>query len=221
MKLISIALSPYAARVRIAIHAKGLPVEIVSPPADWRTSAEFRKLNPLVRIPVLLLDDGTALAESGVIVEYLEDAYPEVPLRPRSPKEAARVRFVTQVTEQYVMTSMMPLFGLLDTKTPDEAAIKAQLAKLDGAMKQLNGLLQPGAYAVGDRLTTADVWLTPVRYVLDGLMNFSGRKDILDERYPALLAYGEVARRDPHAGRVLSEMDQAYKEFMASRAAKG
>ena len=219
MKLFSIALSPYAARVRIAVYAKGLPVEIISPPSDWRTSPEFRKLNPLVRIPVLLLDDGASLAESGVIVEYLEDAHPEASLRPRTAKELAQVRFVTQVAEQYVMGSMMPLFGLFDTKTPDEAAIKAQLAKLDGALKQLNGLLRPGTYAVGDRLTTADAWLTPVRYVLDGLMNFSGRKEILDERYPAVLAYGDVARRDPYAGRVLKEMDQAYQDFMASRAA--
>jgi glutathione S-transferase len=220
MKLFSLALSPFAARVRIAIYAKGLPVEIVAPPADWRTSGEFRKLNPLVRIPVLLLDDGTPLAESGVIVEYLEDAHPEVPLRPRTAKELARVRFVTQVAEQYVLSSMMPLFGLFDTKTPDEPAITAQLAKLDGALKQLEGLLRPDTYAVGDRLTTADVWLGSLRYVLDGLMSFSGRKELLNERFPALLAYADVSRRDPHIGRVWKEMDQGYKDFMASRAAK-
>jgi len=220
MKLFSLALSPYAARVRIAIHAKGLPVEIVSPPADWRTSAEFRKLNPLVRIPVLVLDDGTPLAESGVIVEYLEDAHPEVSLRPRTAKALARTRFITQVAEQYVMGAIMPLFGLFDAKTPDEPAIKAQLAKLDGTLKQLDGLLRPGAYAMGDRLTTADTWLTPLRYMLEGLVSFSGRKEILDERYPAILAYADVVRRDPHAGRVWNEMDEGYKQFMASRTAK-
>lgn len=221
MKLFSLALSPYAARVRIAIYAKGLPVEIVTPPPDWRTSMDFRKLNPLVRIPVLVLDDGTPLAESGVIVEYLEDAHPEVSLRPRTAKDLAQVRFVTQVAEQYVMGSIMPLFGLFDTKARDEVAIKAQLAKLDSAMKQLNGVLRPGAaYAVGERLTTADTWLAPLRYVLDGLMSFSGRNELLDDRYPAILAYGEAIRRDPHVSRVLKEMDKGYQEFMASRAAK-
>ena len=220
MKVFSLALSPYATRVRIAVYAKGLPVEIVAPPTDWRTSAEFRKLNPLVRIPVLILDDGTPLAESGVIVEYLEDAYPEAPLRPRTPKEAARVRFVTQVAEQYVMSAIMPLFGLFDAKTPDEPAIKAQLTKLDGTLKQLNGLLQPGAYAVGDRLTTADTWLTPLRYMLEGLVSFSGRKEILDGRYPAILGYRDVILRDPHAGRAWQEMDEAYHVFIASRAGK-
>lgn len=116
MKLFSLALSPFSARVRVAIHAKRLPVEIVTPPSDWRTSAEYRKLSPLVRVPVLVLDDGMALPESGVIVEYLEDAYPETSLRPRSAKDLARARFITQVAEQYVMTSIMPLFGLYDGK---------------------------------------------------------------------------------------------------------
>ena len=220
MKLYSLALSPFAARVRVAIHAKDLPVEIVTPPSDWRTSAEYRKLNPLVRVPVLVLDDGTAVAESGVIVEYLEDAYPESSLRPRSPKDLARVRFITQVAEQYVMTSTMPLFGLFDTKARDEAAIASQIAKLDGALKHLNEVLTPGAYAVGDRLTTADAWLAPLRFTLEGLMNFSGRTELLD-RHEAVNSYTEVVRRDPHLDHVWREMDDGLKAFMASRAAAG
>jgi len=177
-------------------------------------------LNPLVRIPVLMLDDGTALAESGVIVEYLEDAYPETSLRPRSPKDLARVRFITQVAEQYVMPSIMPLFGLFDAKVRDEAAVTAAIAKLDSALKQLNDLLPPGSYAAGDQLTTADAWLMPVRYSLEGLMNFSGRTELLD-RHDAVRRYADVARRDPHLGHVWREMDDGLKVFMASRAASG
>jgi maleylpyruvate isomerase len=220
MKLFSLALSPYAARVRAAIHAKGLPVEIMAPPADWRTSPDFRKLNPLVRIPVLVLDDGNALFESGVIVEYLEDAFPERPLRPRDPKDLARVRMITQIGEQYVMPSIMPLFGLFDTKTRDEAAIAAQIGKLDTALQQFNDLLRPGTYAVGDRLTTADVWVAPLRYTLEGLMNFSGRTELLD-RYRAVKSYVDVAQQDPHLGHIWREMDEGLKVFMASRSAGG
>jgi glutathione S-transferase len=218
MKLFSLPLSPYAARARAAIYAKSLAVEIIPPPSQWRTSPEYRKLNPLVRIPVLVLDDGTGIPESGIIVEYLEDAYPEISLRPRSPKDIARVRLITQVGEHYVSTAIMPLFGLFDTQNRDEAAITAQLAKLDGALKQLNDLLQPGAYALGSRLTTADVWLAPLRYTLEGLMSFSGRMELLD-RYDAVRSYADVTRRDPHLGRVWREMEDGLKAFMASRAA--
>ncbi len=218
MKLISLALSPFAARVRAAVYAKDLPVEIVAAPADWRTSLEFRKLNPLARIPVLVLDDGSSLFESGVIVEFLEDAFPESrPLRPRAPIDRARVRLVTQLAELYVIPAMMPLFGLFDTKTRDEAAISTQIAKLDTALKHLSDRLRPGTYAVGDSLTTADVWLAPLRYTLQGLMSFSGKTELL-AAHPALEAYSEVAQRDPHLGRIWREMDEGLKAFMASRA---
>ena len=118
------------------------------------------------------------------------------------------------------MTSIMPLFGLFDTKAPDEAAITAQLAKLDGALKHLNEVLTRGTYAVGDRLTTADAWLAPLRFTLEGLMNFSGRTELLD-RHEAVNAYTEVVRRDPHLNHVWREMDDGLKAFMASRAAAG
>src|SRR5258708_35672755 len=217
MKLYSLALSPYAARVRGAIYAKDLAVDIVAPPDDWRTSPEYRKLNPLVRIPVLVLDDGTGIPESAVIVEYLEDAYREPTLRPRTPEALARVRLITQVAEFYVMQAMMPLFFLFDSKTRDDVAIDSQLGKLDQGLAHLNFMLHSGSYALGDRLTTADVWLAPVRFALDGLMGFSGRTGLLD-RHHAVASYADVAQRDPALGRVWREMADGLKAFMASRA---
>ena len=217
MKLYSILASPFAARVRAAIYAKNLDVQIISPPPDWRTSAEYRKLNPLVRIPVLILDDGSSLPESGVIVEYLEDSFPEVPLRPHDAAERARVRLVTQVAELYVQTAMSPLFRLFDTKDRDAAAIEAQIVKFDATLRQLNDLLRPGEYAVGNRLTTADLWLAPQRMMLGGLMAWSGRTELLDG-YNALTAYADLARRDPFLNRVWQEMEEGVKAFMAARA---
>jgi glutathione S-transferase len=216
MKLYSLPLSPFAARVRGAIHAKRLRVEIVAPPEDWRTSPDFRAVNPMARVPVLVLDDGTCLPESGVIVEYLEDAYPDPTLRPRSPAGLARVRLITQVADLYVMQAVLPLFFLFDSKARDEAAIEAQLAKLDSGLKLLNDMLDAGSYAHGHKLSTADVWLTPVRFALDGLMGFSGRTTLLD-RYKSVAAYADVARRDPALGRVWQEMSDGLKAFMEMR----
>ncbi len=218
MKLYSQAASPYSARLRGAIYAKNLPVEIVTPPEDWRNSLEFRAINPLMKIPVLILDNGTALPESSVIVEYLEDKYPEPSLRPKSPEALARVRLITQVAEVYVVDAMMPLFHLFDSDKRDDAAIEAQLKKLNEGLAQLNGLLQPGSYAVGDRLTTADVWLTPVRFTLDGLMSFSGRRDLL-KRHKAVDAYADAARADGILARVWQEMAEGLRIFLEGRAA--
>lgn len=216
MKLYSLDLSPFAARVRAVIYAKGLQVQIVKPEADWRTSLEYRQLNSLVRVPLLVLDDGSPMPESNVIVEYLEEAYPDPALMPTSPKERARVRFITQVAEHYVLPNIYGLLGVIDAEQKDEHAVSTQLHKLQRTLGQLNDLLNPGEYAFGNRLTTADAWLTPLRFSLEGLMRFWSKPDLLQE-YEALTVYAEVARRDPHLSRVWNEMEEGYKEDIASR----
>ncbi|MBV9589135.1 MAG: glutathione S-transferase family protein [Hyphomicrobiales bacterium] len=217
MKLYSLPLSPYAARVRGSIYAKGLAVEIVAPPADWRTSPEYRAINPLVRIPVLLLDDGTVIAESSVIVEYLEDAHPRVSLRPDTAEGLARVRLITQVADLYVMQPMMPLFYMFDGKQKDEAAIATQIGKLNEGLNHLEAMLLKGEYAFPGQLTSADVWLTPVRFSLEGLMSFAKLPHLLDD-HQAVAAYAETAKKDAALGRVWDEMTEGLAEMMAARA---
>ena len=217
MKLYSLPLSPYSARVRGAIYAKQLDVEIVPPPDGWRQSEGFRQLNPARRVPVLILDDGTALPESGVIVEYLEDAFPAIPLRPRDAKGAAHVRLITGVASLYVMSALMPLFFLLDQETIDDKAVATGFDKLDAGLAHLETLLQPGAYAHAAHVSTADVWLTPVRFTIDGLIDFAKRPALLD-RYPAIARYTDVIKRDPALGRVWQEMTDGLKVFYAARA---
>ncbi len=218
MQLYSLPLSPYAARVRGSIYAKGLSIEIVAPPEDWRTSPEYRQISPLVRIPILVLDDNTVIAESGVIVEYLEDAYPEPSLRPDTAEALAQVRLITQVADLYVMQAIMPLFSLFDAKVKDEAAIAAQLGKLDDGLKHLEAMLLVGEFAFPGQLTTADVWLTPVRFTLDGLMSFAKRPSLL-KHHKAIAAYAETARNDAALGRVWDEMTEGLEAMMAARKA--
>jgi glutathione S-transferase len=216
VKLYSLPLSPYAARVRGSIYAKGLAVEIVQPPADWRTAAEYRQINPLVRIPVLLLDDDTVIPESGVIVEYLEDAFPEPSLRPDTAENLARVRLITQVADLYVMQALMPLFSLFDAKKKDKDAIAAQLAKLEEGLTHLEAMLLAGEFAFPGQLTTADVWLTPVRFSLDGLMGFARLPHLLD-KHKIIASYADTARNDAALGRVWDEMTEGLEAMMASR----
>ncbi len=217
MKLYSLPLSPYSARVRGAIYAKQFDIEIAMPPEGWRQSEEFRQLNPARRVPVLILDDGTALPESAVIVEYLEDAFPGIALRPRQPKDLAHVRLITTVAEFYVMQAAMPIFFLLDAQSVDDTAVAAAFEKLDVGLAHLETLLHPGAYAHGERISMADVWLTPVRFTLDGLIGFAKRPALL-ERYPAIAGYTDLIKRDAALSRVWQEMTDGLKAFYAARA---
>ena len=71
--------------------------------------AEYQKLNPLNLIPTLV-DDGNVFIQSGVIAEYLDDKYPEPPLRPSNPQQLAKVREWMREEEEF-------LFRLITTMT--------------------------------------------------------------------------------------------------------
>src|SRR5947208_17124292 len=81
MKLISATPSPYARKVRIALAEKGLPFELVTE-VPWDSTTSTPKYNPLEKLPVLILEDGSSVYESSFILQYLEWKYPETPLLP-------------------------------------------------------------------------------------------------------------------------------------------
>ena len=89
MKLYDAARCPFCARVRIALAEKGLDHETVE--VDLRNRPDWiYELNPSGKVPVV--DDGFVLPESAVIMEYLDDRYPEQPLLPDDPKSRAVAR---------------------------------------------------------------------------------------------------------------------------------
>ena len=89
MKLYDAARCPFCARVRIALAEKGLDHERVE--VDLRNRPDWiYDLNPTGKVPVV--DDGFVLPESAVIMEYLDDRYPEQPLLPDDPKSRAVAR---------------------------------------------------------------------------------------------------------------------------------
>src|SRR5437763_195964 len=107
MKLYSADLSPYSARVRMQIYAKGITDIAFEQPADWGMP-KFRERFPIGRIPVLDID-GDIIPESEVIAEYLEEIYPESSLLGGSPRETAHIRMLARVGDIYIINNMFML----------------------------------------------------------------------------------------------------------------
>jgi glutathione S-transferase len=84
-------------RVRIFLAEKGLSIERreVDAAGGANATPAFLRLNPLGRLPVLELDDGSAIAESLAICRYLEALHPQPPLMGRTPQEVAQVEMWT------------------------------------------------------------------------------------------------------------------------------
>ena len=71
--------SPWCAPVRAAIYAKGLDIPMEGPPGGFKSEAH-KAATVTGTIPCLMLDDGSPLPESAVIIAYLDDKFPERPL---------------------------------------------------------------------------------------------------------------------------------------------
>lgn len=91
MKLIGTRTSPYTRKARIVLAEKRIEYEfVIDIPYDARTQVPV--YNPLVKVPVLLLDDNTAIYDSRVIVEYLDLASPVARLIPEDTRQRIQVR---------------------------------------------------------------------------------------------------------------------------------
>lgn len=208
MELISLPVSPFAARVRIALRAKGLDVEIVPPPAGWPNNPQYRDISPMGRVPVLILDDGEAIWESAVILEALEDLLPDaLPLLPRDPLARARARLLVRHADNYLMPPMVAL-----ARQQGEAETRRLLEDLIDALSVLERLLERGRYAVGDELTIADCALAPVLFAA----RVTGDRLGLDlaDGLPAVTSYAASIADDDHVAAVLAEMEEGLARLV-------
>lgn len=225
MKLFQTYDSPFPTRVRLLLYAKGIEVEIIQPPgfhASVETKEGYLKINPIGRVPTLVLDDGRALPESEVICEYLEDAYPEPSLRPDDLWERARMRLLSRICDFYVVMAMVPLFTLAGRSRRhwEPEVVNAAAGKLAEALAYLEDFIGGQGYAVGRSLTQADGAIIPQLVLAsEWIPGLFGTPDPL-AALPRLAAYWRAIQADPIAARVIAETRDAVAEQQAAAKAR-
>ncbi|HEV7733405.1 MAG TPA: glutathione S-transferase family protein [Candidatus Binatia bacterium] len=93
-------LSPYAQKVKIALTEKAVPFESRLPDILGGALGEFAQVSPRLEVPALL-DGDVAIFDSTIILEYIEDRWPEPALLPATPAERARVRMLEELCDTY------------------------------------------------------------------------------------------------------------------------
>ncbi len=97
-------MSSCAQKVRITLAEKDLPwdsIHLSLRKGESRTD-EYKSINPNGVVPTLIAEDGTPIIESTVIMEYLDDAYPDFRLKPSDPISSARMRLWTKQLDEGV-----------------------------------------------------------------------------------------------------------------------
>lgn len=139
---------PYCARVRIVLAEKGLEYETVVVDLDDRPAWIYEK-NPLGKVPVLE-EDVFVLPESAVIMEYLEERYPEPPLWPADPAERAHGRLLVDRFDRL----SRPYYAL--RRGDDSARVE-----LDKQLSDLDSLLAGRPFLTGAEFGLADAAYLP------------------------------------------------------------
>jgi len=203
MKLYNAMLSPFAARCRMQIYAKGLEVEFAEAWDDF-TREQLALINPMTKVPVL--EDGElVLPESDTICEYLEDRFPEPALRPESCEARAKMRLLSRLTDFYVFEALSPLFGHLSRKYRDQEVVDRQLAAMEKGLGAVEHFLSDEGFAAGPSLTLADCTLVPILLFIITYLPYLGIDEPL-KPYPRLANYWSRIEQHESAARVIDEI---------------
>lgn len=158
MKLIGSLASPYVRKVRIVMTEKKLDFELVLEDV-WAPDTTIMLSNPLGKVPCLIMEDGGAMFDSRVIVEYLDTMSPVGKLIPTQGRERASIKCWEALADG--VTDAGIAVRLERTKRPEGQQsppwIERQLGKIDSGLKAMSSGLGESPYCVGNHLTLADV----------------------------------------------------------------
>ncbi len=160
-------------RVRIALAQKGLdwaytPIHLKNGGGQQFTEA-YDRINPMHQVPVLEVEDGgetLRLAQSLVIVDYLDERFPQKPMLPQGRGARAKARQIAEM----INSGIQPLQNTIvqnyvrDTLKADDAAwVQHWVSRGLEAVERVL-VTTAGTYAVGDDVTVADACIVPELY---------------------------------------------------------
>ena len=155
-KLISATPSPYARKVRIALAEKGVPFELVTE-VPWDRTTSTPKYNPLEKLPVLVLDDGSAVYESDYILEWLEVRHPKPPLLPADPEARLAARKLEVLCDGVCDAVVLTFFERMRKEGGSPEWLARQRRKIEGGVREMAHLVGARSFAVGGGFTLGDI----------------------------------------------------------------
>ena len=158
MKLISATPSPYARKVRIALAEKSVPFTLQTE-VPWNDDTSLPQHNPLEKLPVLLLDDGSSVWESSFILEWIERKFPTPPplLPPDDDGILAHKRMdalATGVCDAFLLVFFERMRPEAHRSQP---WTDRQMRKIRGGLAEIARVVGDQPYAVGGAFGIADI----------------------------------------------------------------
>src|SRR5207244_3641942 len=157
MKIIGSSTSPYVRKVRITLAEKKIDCELIDD-SPWEATSIVPTYNPLGKIPVLVLDDGTTLFDSRVIVEYLDTVSPVSRLIPEPNRQRIAVKRWEALADGICDAAAAIV---LERRRPamqqSTEWIDRQRGKIERSVRELASELDDKPWCNGEAYTLADI----------------------------------------------------------------
>ena len=157
MKLYASLTSPYASKVRVVLHEKRIECQL-EPVNPWDADSPLPAVNPLGKVPVLMLDDGTALYDSRVIVDYLDSISPVSKLLADGARGTALIKRWEALADGLLDAGVAIM---LERRRPaerqDAGWLKRQHDKLTAGLALMAADLTDRTWCHGNGFTLADI----------------------------------------------------------------
>ncbi len=185
MKLIASYTSPYARKARIICAERNIQFEMVED-NPWNADAKIRAANPLGRVPALVLANGTALFDSRVICEYLDETFPGARLTPAEGADRYLVKRLEALGDGIVDSG---IYIFLERKREESVRnidmIHRRISQINASLDEAQKSIAGRAFAVGQSFSMADISLcAALAWIEFRLGDLNGLKN-----HPALATY--------------------------------
>ena len=201
MKLIGSHTSPFARKVRIVLAEKKMEYDFVID-SPWLEDSKVPNLNPLGKIPVLVLDDETALFDSRVIVEYIDSVTPNNKLFPAPNRERIEVKRWEAVADGVCDAAASAVLEAKRPKKEQSAAwIVRQRDKVTRGLEFMADHLGEKPFCMGTHFSLADIAVgTALGYLVFRFpdINWQESHPNLGKLYAKLMLRPSLADTVPH-----------------------
>jgi glutathione S-transferase len=158
MKLIGSLTSPYVRKVRVVMADKKLDFSFEQENV-WAPETTIQQLNPLGKVPCLVMEDGSTLYDSRVIAEYLDTISPVCKLLPPNGRDRAEVKVWEALADGVIDAAVLAFVERRDRAPEQQSAkwIERQMGKVQAGLREMSARLGESSYCMGIHYTLADV----------------------------------------------------------------
>jgi len=158
MKLIGSLGSPFVRKVRIVMQEKRLDYELVLENV-WASDTTIQHSNPLGKVPCLIMEDGGAMFDSRVIVEYLDTLTPVGKLIPPNGRERAEIKCWEALADGVLDAGVLVRLEktLRKEEQRSQAWVDRQMTKITSGLQAMSDGLKDKAFCAGTHYSLADV----------------------------------------------------------------